>query len=161
MTDDTDALAALDTRAAFLLSQLGAYTAQQFAERLAPLGIRPVQFGVLTRLRNADTGVELSQQQLSEALGIHRNVMVSLIDSLEERGLVQRGAHPSDRRAYAIRLTDAAHAVLGEATAAADALEEQLTVGLSESEREVLVALLRRITVEQGIAAGVHPGLAG
>jgi DNA-binding MarR family transcriptional regulator len=49
-----------------------------------------------------------SQRQLSARLGLHRNVMVSLIDTLDEQGLVKRMPHPDDRRAFAVTLTDKA-----------------------------------------------------
>ena len=59
-------------RASFLLSQLGTRSAQEFANRLAPLGMRPSHFGLLMHLSH-DEGQ--SQQQLADALGIHRNVI--------------------------------------------------------------------------------------
>jgi hypothetical protein len=37
--------------------------------------------------------------------------------------------------------------------------EEELTQGMSERERKQLVALLQKVVDEQGIGAGVHPGL--
>jgi len=53
-----------------------------------------------------------SQRQLSARLGIHRNAMVTVIDALEADGLVKRMAHPDDRRAFAITLTDHARKLL-------------------------------------------------
>src|SRR5260370_12286617 len=63
----------------FLVSQVGARSAQIFAERLAPLGVSPRAFGVLSNL--SSTGGH-SQQHLADTLGIHRNNMVGLIDEL-------------------------------------------------------------------------------
>src|ERR1700752_841001 len=87
----------LSTRGAFLLSQLGVHVAGRGAELLEPMGLQPAHYGVLVHL----TGQEgLSQQQLADAMGVHRNVMVGLIDELEERDLVRRERHPRDRRAH-------------------------------------------------------------
>ncbi len=149
---------ALSDRATFLVSQLGNRGAQRFAEGLAPLGIHPSHFGLLTLL-SAEEG--RSQQQLGDALGIHRNVMVGLVDYLESRGLVERRRHPADRRAYAIHLTPQARELLPRAAAVADALDDELFAGLSADERTALVALLRRAAENLGTRPDVHPGLRG
>jgi hypothetical protein len=39
--------------------------------------------------------------------------------------------------------------------------EAELTAGLDPHEREQLIALLGRIAADQGLATGVHPGVAG
>src|SRR5258706_12298006 len=89
----------------FLLAQLGPPAAAPFAERLAPLGLHPRHFGLVTHLAGGDGQ---TQQQLADTMGIHRNVMVGLLDDLEDRGLVQRRRHPADRRAHALHPTEAA-----------------------------------------------------
>jgi len=87
-------------RLPFLLSQVGARSAQLFAERLAPLGVSPRAYGVLSNLAGGQT-----QQQLADALRIHRNNMVGLIDEMEAAGWVRRHRSSQDRRAFEIRLT--------------------------------------------------------
>ncbi|GAA3746225.1 MarR family winged helix-turn-helix transcriptional regulator [Micromonospora maritima] len=158
MSDDstTGAGRPLTARANFLLSQLGFHVAQTFAARLAPLGIAPNHFGLLTYLERAEG---CTQQQLADALGIHRKVMVGLLDDLEQRGLVERRRHPGDRRAHAIHLTDAAHHLLPRARTVADEHEDDLLAALGADERADLVAVLRRIADHTGNPPGVHPGL--
>ncbi|PYC66179.1 MarR family transcriptional regulator [Micromonospora arborensis] len=146
----------LGDRANFLLSQLGYYTAHRFARRLAPLGIQPNHFGLLMHLEQAEGR---SQQQLADALGIHRKVMVGLLDDLESRGLAQRRRHPADRRAHAIHLTSQARDLLEQARAIADEEEEEVLTALDERERAVLVALLQRMASQTGNPPGVHPRL--
>src|SRR3982074_2232075 len=85
----------LDESPSFLVSQLGLYSAQQFAERLQPLGLLPRHFGLLKHLASVEGQ---SQQYLADMMGVHRNAMVGLIDELEGRGLVERRRHASDRR---------------------------------------------------------------
>ena len=53
----------------FLLSQVGAHSAQLFAERLAPLGLTPRTYGVLSILVS-DPGQK--QQQLADKLAVSR-----------------------------------------------------------------------------------------
>src|SRR6266700_2355223 len=109
----------LGERPSFLLAQLGLHAATRFAERLAPLGLHPRHFVLLAHLAGGDGQ---TQQQLADTMGIHRNVMVGLVDDLEDRGLVQRRRHPADRRAHALHLTEAARDLLAQAQHAADSL---------------------------------------
>jgi DNA-binding MarR family transcriptional regulator len=146
----------LAERGAFLLSQMGYHVATRANELLAPLGLRTPHYGVLMHLANQQG---LTQQQLADSLGMHRNAMVGLIDELEDRQLVRRERDPRDRRAHHIRLTDHAHELLGEADIAVDALESEIFEGLSDSERIRLVSLLRRAAEHANLPSGIHPGL--
>lgn len=151
-------IAALDERIPFLLSQLGSHVAGEFQRRMGKLGIQPRTFAVLMALASEDGQ---SQRQLSARLDIHRNAMVSVIDALEEDGLVKRMAHPEDRRAFAITLTDQARALLPDLDLAANDLENMVAAPLSTVERKTLRELLQRIAGGAGLIPGVHPGLAG
>jgi DNA-binding MarR family transcriptional regulator len=89
---------------AFLLAQLGAHAANQFAERLAVLQLTPADAGILRMLRVA---AAISQQELSEKLRIHPSRLVAILDNLERRQLVERKPNPNDRRLYSLHLTRA------------------------------------------------------
>ncbi|MFC9996423.1 MarR family winged helix-turn-helix transcriptional regulator [Nocardia sp. NPDC127526] len=156
MTDTAPGYPPLYNHAAFLFGQLGSHTAYRFTDLLAPLGIKPPQFGTL-RILEANDG--LSQQQLCEALGIHRNVMVGLVDDLEKRGLVERRKHPTDRRAHAVHLLPAAAAILARAEELVTGLDAELLAPLDPGERTALVELLQRVAVGNGLTPGIHPGL--
>jgi DNA-binding MarR family transcriptional regulator len=146
----------LTDRANFLLSQLGFHVAQTFAERLAPLGIAPNHFGLLMHLDRSEGS---TQQQLADLLGIHRKVMVGLLDDLEKRDLVERRRHPADRRAHALHLTTAARELLPRAREIADRHEDEILAPLSTAERARLLATLQRIAEASGHPPGAHPGL--
>lgn len=146
----------LTERPGFLLSQLGYHSAELFTAGLAPLGLQPRHFGLLTHLAAADGQ---SQQQLADLMAIHRNAMVGLLDDLEQRGLVERRRHPRDRRAHAVHLTPPARRLLAQATVIADAHDERILASLDPAERRELVDLLRRVAEQAGLAPGVHPGL--
>lgn len=158
MTDQASAAPPLplDARVSYLLSVLGTQSARSFANRLAPLGIQPNHFGLLVHLAHEDGQ---SQQQLANALGIHRNMMVGLIDELEERGLVERSRHPDDRRAHAIRLTTTARELLPRAHKLADEQEAELLAGFGDDDRACLLALLQRLASRGGGRPDVHPGM--
>jgi DNA-binding MarR family transcriptional regulator len=143
---------------AFLLSQVGARSAQLFAERLGPLGVSPRAFGVLSNVAAADTR---TQQQLADALGMHRNNMVGLIDEMEAAGWVQRHRNPQDRRAFDVRLTPAGAALLARVRKMMPEMENALGGKLSPAERRTLADLLARVAESLDLAPGVHPHLRG
>ncbi|KAA8887036.1 MarR family transcriptional regulator [Nocardia colli] len=146
----------LDSRAVFLLSQIGHHVAYRFTEQLARLDLDPAHFAVLGHLAGADGR---SQQELADLLRVHRNAMVGLVDELEKRALVTRRPHPVDRRAHAVHLTDHAREALAAIQSEADALESEILAPLDETERALLLPLLHRIAAHAELPAGIHPGL--
>jgi DNA-binding MarR family transcriptional regulator len=143
---------------AFLLSQVGAQSARLFTEALAPLGVSPRAFAVLSNLA-ADDGQ--TQQQLADALTIHRNNMVGLVDSLEAAGWLQRHRNTDDRRAFSLRLTPAGQAIVEQVNDLIPQLDNQLGHGLEPAQQRELVALLKQTAQALGLSASVHPHLAG
>lgn len=74
--------------------------------------LSPSQFNVLNLLADQPDG--LTQSELSRALIMHRSNVTGLIDRLEQRRLVRRRAHATDRRAYRVVLTQEGQRLLGE-----------------------------------------------
>jgi len=137
----------------FALSTLGFAVAMRFRERLEPLGLEPRDFGLLRAVAAAEGS---SQQALGEQQGIPASRMVGFIDALQERGLLERRPHPSDRRAHALYLTPAGRKLLGEAIAVASDFERELCAGLSGRDRESLLTLLGSVREQLGLPPGVH-----
>jgi DNA-binding MarR family transcriptional regulator len=140
---------------AFLLSQVGAHAAARFAERLAPLNLTPPHVGILWVIKLADG---LSQQALGEKLGVFPSRLVTLLDELEQRGLVERRDSPTDRRSYALYLTDAGRDSFDQIGRIGREHQDALCAALNESEQEQLAQFLTRIAAQQQLTPGVHPG---
>jgi len=140
---------------AFLLAQVGAHAASQFAERLSVLGLAPADAGILRLIRMA---AGLSQQELAAKLQIHPSRMVAIVDNLEKRGLLERKANPADRRLYSLYLTSAGGEALEKIGKVAREHQDALLFALSKEERDTLAALLVRVADQQGLVRGVHPG---
>jgi DNA-binding MarR family transcriptional regulator len=140
---------------AFLLSQVGARSAQMFAELLAPLHFLPADAGIL-RLLDRVPGI--SQQDLARRLNMHASRLVAVIDALEERGLVARQTSEHDRRTYSLQLTGAGRDALGAIGRVARAHEEAMCAGLNDSERSQLTSTLQKIAARQKLSPGIHPG---
>ncbi len=140
----------------FLLSQVGLYAARRFAQRIGEVDLHPPLFRVLNVV---DTAEGQSQQAIGEAIGAPASRMVAIVDELEQRALVERRPHPSDRRIRALYLTAEGRKLLARGRRIAAAHEEELTRGMSEADRKRLVALLQKLVEEQEMGHGVHPGL--
>ena len=140
--------------AAWLLSQVGAHAAARFAERLSAIDLTPPLAGIL-RVIALSGG--LSQRELASRLDIPPSRLVSFMDELERRGLVERRNNLEDRRTYALHLTEPGRKVLEAIGRVARDHEDALCAALTGEERETLASLLRRIADQQGLTAGVHP----
>jgi DNA-binding MarR family transcriptional regulator len=140
---------------AFLLSQLGIYAAQQFAERIAVLGLTPPLAGLL---RAIATTPGQSQQALARHLRTQPSRVVAFVDDLEGRGLIERRRNPQDRRLHALHLTQDGQAMLLQIGQIATAHDGDLCAPLDDEERQQLAALLRRLQAHHGLTPGVHPG---
>ena len=151
-SDPPDSAASLG----FLLSQVGSHSSARFAERLEPHGFKPAHVGVLGVIREADG---LSQQALGERLGMFASRMVGILDELEGRGLVERRNSPSDRRSYALYLTDAGRAALERIGRLSREHQGEIFASLNDTEKAQMADFLRRIAAEQGLTPGVHPAL--
>ncbi|MFG1678524.1 MarR family winged helix-turn-helix transcriptional regulator [Nonomuraea sp. NPDC049269] len=78
----------------FLLGKLGQQANGQFADRLAPLGLRPRHCAVLEFL----SGGPRAQLELAKAVGVTASVVVDMLDELEKLGAVRRVRDTADRR---------------------------------------------------------------
>ena len=120
-------------------AQLALY--QDFLAACEPFTLRQTQFAVLEILeRNPGA----APSAVSSALGIKRTNFVPLFDELARRGLAERRADPSDRRARGLFLTKAGAALVARARAAILGHEARLAARLGADDAETLRALLER-----------------
>jgi DNA-binding MarR family transcriptional regulator len=105
-------------------------------------GVSPGQLGVLLMVQ-ANPGI--NQTGAGRALGIDRSTLVSIIDALEDRALIERTPSPTDRRSHALLVTAKGDAFLKRIRPRLDAHEDELVRNLSAVERATLIDLLRRI----------------
>jgi DNA-binding MarR family transcriptional regulator len=136
--------AALLRHTGFLISRMGMVAQKQFAERLESLGLTTRMWGVLNVL---DAEGAMTQHALGKCVGIDPSSMVSTIDELEEKGLVERRRHPSDRRAHALHLTTKGRQTLTRGREQARRAQDDLLSPLDAEEREQLHALLLRLAL--------------
>ncbi len=143
---------------AFLLSQVGIHASRQFSERIAELDLHPALFRVLNLV---DAAEGHSQQAIGEAIEVPPSRMVGLVDELEQRGLVERRPHPTDRRVRTLYLTAKGRKTLERGREIAKKHEQDLTKGMPAADRKRLTEYLQKIVDEQTIGRGIHPGMSG
>ncbi len=113
-----------------------------FLERLAPYGLKPVDFSVMSTIQH-NPGV--TSRQLCTALNLLPPNLVGLIQSLESRGLIERKPHPHDGRAVGLHATAKGQALMVQAEQTASELEIEKTAKLTPAQRQTLLTLLQKI----------------
>lgn len=126
----------------FLLARANAIALAAGNAALAEHGLKARSFSVLV-LASGDA--RPSQRDLAEFLRLDPSQVVSLVDDLQSRGLVERQPDPSDRRANVVVATEAGRTLAAAAREAARIAEERVHAQLSQEERELLTGLLRRL----------------
>jgi DNA-binding MarR family transcriptional regulator len=123
------------TSAGYLLMKAGKLIDSEIGAALAADDLAPRQFLVLTF---AGGDERLSQQELSQRLGLDPTLLVAVIDELEARGLASRVRDPDDRRRQIVRLTAAGRKVQRRATTALAKAEARFLAPVAEADRPAL-----------------------
>ncbi|MDQ0465238.1 DNA-binding MarR family transcriptional regulator [Caulobacter ginsengisoli] len=122
--------------------RLGELVLARAEAAVAPLGIRALALDTLVCIKD---GYGRSQQDLARRLGIYAPQMVGLIDTLEQKGLVERQVSPADRRRHVLVLTPAGEALLGQGLAIAETLEAELFGAVTAEQKAWFQALVERL----------------
>ncbi|MGQ0578815.1 MAG: MarR family winged helix-turn-helix transcriptional regulator [Betaproteobacteria bacterium] len=115
-----------------------------FVETVDGSGISPGLFGILVII---DANPGLTQQALADAAQLDRSTVVTVLDKLEDRRLVER--HAADRRSNGLFLTRQGTSLLRRLKRDVARHERRVMRNLSVRQRDQLVALLRRILPER------------
>ena len=126
----------------FLISRPAQRIREMTERTLAPLRITPKQYGILAAIQFKGPS---TQRAIGDMLKIDRTTMVQLIDSLEEKGLVDRKDHPKDRRYYLLHLTSSGVELFKKAHRLVLKAEEEFLKPLSKAERQSLRKFLSKL----------------
>jgi DNA-binding MarR family transcriptional regulator len=108
--------------------------------QLAPLGLTPAQERALRLLAQSEEPLRMAE--LAHQLRIVPRSVTTVIDALEQAGLVRRAIDPANRRAIRLYLTDKGLAVREEMRQARREASEDLFAPLSATQRGQLMGLL-------------------
>ncbi|HEY7552552.1 MAG TPA: MarR family transcriptional regulator [Hyphomicrobiaceae bacterium] len=138
-------LGPLDGMIGYALRRAQLAVFDQAIKGFAKLDLRPSQYSVLALIGHHPG---LKQSEVARGLGIQRANFVTLLDTLERRGLARRSPIASDRRSHALYLTDEGERLLRRASAVVDEIEARLDAKLGPYGRADLLDLLGRLTAE-------------
>lgn len=109
--------------------------------RSAGFDLTSVQYAALSVL---ETEAGLDQASLAKRIAYDRATIGGVVKRLEQKGLVTRTPDSQDRRAYRLNLTREGKTLLTEIRPVVVALQARILPGLSPSEVDSLLRLIRR-----------------
>jgi DNA-binding MarR family transcriptional regulator len=121
-------------------------------EALRPFDLTFARYEALVLLAFSRNG-SLPLGKMGDRLMLHPTSVTNIVDRLEQQSLVNRVAHPTDRRTKLAEITDDGRRIVGKATEAVSATSFGMGA-LDDDELDNLIAMLRKLRV----AAGDFPG---
>jgi len=127
------------------------------AKELSALGLTHGQARALRVLNRRDGHMRISE--LAERLEIVPRSATTVVDMLEQAGLLERRKDPDDRRAVLAALTVAGHELLGRMREERRVAADTLFGRLSEAQQQELLLLLEALQGNKAVGGtGVAPG---
>lgn len=125
----------------FVLNDVARFLRRRFEQnaRASGLELTRAQWQALAWLSR---GEGLQQNQLADQLEVEPITLARLLDRLQAQGLIERRRHPTDRRAWQLFLTPAAHPIVARMHEIGDRTRQEALAGLGDEERAVLLRSL-------------------
>jgi DNA-binding MarR family transcriptional regulator len=121
---------------------------------VAPLGLTHAQYSLLASLYGlSHSGQRPSQRELADFTGLEPIYVSKLARALEASGLLTRDEHPTDPRAWSLRLTAKGISTAVRAVEVVRKLLDELTApigGINGERNRALVQTLRTLLDDRG-----------
>lgn len=159
--DPIDAVDPAGMSAAQLVMTLAGRLRHARLTALEPFGLAPHQARAFLIIGRHSRRADLRPSDLARRLGIAARSVTEVVDALQDKGLVQRQASQTDRRARVLCLTPQGEALMEElrehlSGADDDAGAASVFQALSPAELAGLTALLRKAVGSDGAAGSSH-----
>jgi DNA-binding MarR family transcriptional regulator len=125
-----------------VMGRLGFEIKRHAIEQLEAAGSSLYDYSVLALLAE---GASATQASIADTLKLDRSQLVGLLDSLEQRGLIERRRDPNDRRRHTVSLTDDGKQQLGRLREVVKEVEDHFLAPLDAESRQQLYELLFRV----------------
>ncbi|MEZ5854245.1 MAG: MarR family transcriptional regulator [Hyphomicrobiaceae bacterium] len=126
----------------FLLADVSRLVRRRFDQRANGLGLTRAQWRVLSQLRRQEG---IRQTALADLLEIEAITLGRHIDKLVEKGLVERRADPTDRRAWNLFLKAEVQPVLDRMREMSRQTSAEALGGISQKDADRLLDTLQKI----------------
>jgi MarR family transcriptional regulator for hemolysin len=123
----------------FLIHDVSRMRRNAFDQIMKPLGVTRAQWWVLAHLSRHDG---MMQTQLADVLDVGKASLGTLIERLDQAGMIERTSDPTDKRAKRVFMTRAAHQLVRRMTNEEDRFNQQVLAKLSSDDRNELIRLL-------------------
>ncbi|WP_230461379.1 MarR family winged helix-turn-helix transcriptional regulator [Sphingobium sp. CAP-1] len=137
-------LSGIDGLVGFHIRLASAAVYQHFTETFSDLGLTQKQVAILWLIEDQPG---IAQADIGRRLRMDRASVMAIVNRMQDRGFLKRGASAHDRRRQTLSLTDAGAVELRKARASIAAHEAWLKARFTAEETASLMALLRRIYV--------------
>jgi len=125
------------------LVQLSGLITARLERSFGRQGVSGAAFNTLQVL--AASGGAACPHEISDRLSVSRATVTGVLDSLEQRRLVRRAAHPQDRRMLMVQMTPRARRLLDRLAPEHDRALQRIFAGLPGRDQQRLNALLTRL----------------
>jgi MarR family transcriptional regulator, transcriptional regulator for hemolysin len=125
----------------FLVHDVSRLIKRRFERRARQMGL-PITRQQAAVVLNIAGNEGVSQAELAAWLGIEPIALVRMLDKLHEEGLVERRAHPTDRRVRTLWLTPSARPVVAQILAINKAIREEAFAGMAADARDTVIDIL-------------------
>lgn len=139
-----------------LIRRLHQVSTMVFHSRVEAAGydITPVQFAALDALAH---NPDIDQKGLAKLVAKDRATLGSVLERLEQKGLVDRRISPQDKRARVLALTEEGKTVLAKLLPVVMALQKDILPGLDDDEYRQFIALASKVTSLASAEEGPSP----
>ena len=124
---------------AFLLHDVARLLKKRLEQNSRGSGLTRSQWQILAYLAQNQ---RINQKGLAELLEIEPITLGRILDKLETLGLIERRAHPADRRTWLLHLVEAARPKLEQIRELGDVTHREALAGVSEDEGQCLLRTL-------------------
>lgn len=116
-----------------------------FAKELTDTGITPKHYGTMLIVRE---NPNITQIEVAKKQRIDRTTAGQIVDLLEEKQLLMRSRHPSDRRAYCLQLTKQGDEMICSLWESMKKCEDKILSALDSKEENLFLNIINKLSKE-------------